>query len=98
MSTVLLITASQPQHTPAGRLLGKMFYSGFIGSVLSRDEYFGYPHNGGEHTLHLKLSTDDVPAFLSLVEERFAQDNKEGTDGFSNTVLSQLPMVPAVLN
>lgn len=63
--------ASQTQHTPAGNLLGKMYYGGFIDAVLQHEESTGYPHNGGEHTLTLNLSVDGFNAFLALVEETY---------------------------
>lgn len=52
-------------------MVQKMYYSGFIAQLLFRGEYDGYPHNGGEHTLHLKMSEEDVLAFLELVRETF---------------------------
>ncbi len=71
MSRLFHITASQPQHTPAGSLLGRMYYGSFLDATLSRDQRSGYPHNGGEHTLNLSLSLEDLKAFLDLVLETF---------------------------
>ena len=67
------VTASQPQHTPAGALLGRMYYGRFLDDVLEREQRSGYPRNGGEHTLSLKLSLADLKAFLDLVLESFNQ-------------------------
>lgn len=63
--------ASQPQHTPAGKLLGSMYYGGFLEKVLARDEASGYPHNGGEHSLTLHLTPSSLESFLALVEESY---------------------------
>lgn len=84
MNTAPYIKASQPQHTPAGRLLGKMYYGGFLDKVLQREEYTGYPHNGGEHSLSLKLEPTDLHSFLALVGESFP--NHEGTAEFIESV------------
>lgn len=78
------VKASQPQHTPAGVLLGKMYYGQFLQTVLKRDEYSGYPHNGGEHTLVLHLSQTDLQSFMDLVVEYFG-DN-EATQIFNYTI------------
>ena len=70
-STVFRVNASQSEHIPEGYLLSRMYYGTFLESVLSRDQYTGYPHNGGEHTLNLRLSLEDLKAFLDLVLETF---------------------------
>lgn len=85
MNTVI-VEASQPQHVPAGRLLGKMYYSGFL-DVLSHDESWGYPHNGGRHTLVLKMVPGDLSSFLNLVQEQYAQH--EGLTDFVSSVRAQ---------
>jgi hypothetical protein len=76
--------ASQLEHTPAGKLLGKMYYGGFIDAALKRGESTGYPHNGGQHSLTLILSADELTAFLSLVEESYPQH--PGTSEFIASV------------
>ena len=83
MNTTIHVRASQPQHTPAGRLLGKMYYGGFI-DVLKRDESSGYPHNGGEHSLSLYMTPPNLSSFLSLVADTFP--NHEGTEPFIASV------------
>ena len=62
------VNASCAKNTPEGELLSLMHYSGFV-DVLNKKEITGFPHNGGEHTLRLFLSHDDIDAFLTLVEE-----------------------------
>lgn len=74
MTTVSIrfwVDASLPQHTPGGYLLYNMYYGTFLDRVLKREERTGYPHNGGEHTLNLHLSWDDLQAFLDVVHETY---------------------------
>lgn len=85
----LRIQASQPQHTEAGRLLGKLYYGGFLERTLQHGvESFGYPHNGGEHTLSLRLPAEDAQAWLTLLEESYA--GHPGLADFTAKVRSQL--------
>lgn len=89
MSTTLRIKASQPQHTNAGKLLGRMYYSGFIDKALILgEESFGFPHNGGEHSLTLTMQRQDVDAFIELVE--YAYDGHPGLQDFIHTIREQL--------
>jgi hypothetical protein len=62
---------SQPQHTDAGNLLGRMYYGHFIDSTTTREERSGYPHNGGEHTLYMDMTADDFEAWAQLIEYQF---------------------------
>lgn len=84
MAHCIHIKASQRQHTPAGDLLGRLYYGGFLSAVLAREDYSGYPHNGGEHTLYLDMPPADIEAFLELVQERFPAH--EGTQPFVASV------------
>jgi hypothetical protein len=68
----VVVKATQVLHTPAGMLLGRMYYDGFIDATLLRKEGSGCPHTGGEHTLTLQMAPDDMAAWLQLVEERYA--------------------------
>jgi hypothetical protein len=84
---VLFVTATQPQHTPAGKLVGKMYYGAFLESVLLRTEYSGYPHNGGEHSLTLQLPLAGLKSFLDLVKSSFA--SHPGAADFVASVTAQ---------
>ncbi len=73
-TNIWAVNCSQPQGTPAGNLLGHMFYGGFLGQVLKMSERRGYPHNGGEHSLTLMLtSPEEYEAFLALVQDRYGK-------------------------
>ena len=61
------------KHTPAGRVIGEMFYRGFLDAVLHRDEYSGRPNDGTMNKLRLKLEPSDFDAFLKLVPDFSAQ-------------------------
>lgn len=83
------IEASQPQHTDAGALLGHLYYGGFINKTLKHGvESFGYPHNGGLHSLSLRLAPADLQAWLTLVEEQYA--GHPGLADFVSNVRRQL--------
>lgn len=89
MSNTLRIKSSHPEHTLAGKLLAKMYYGGFIDNTLvMNEESFGYPHNGGYHSLTLRLSKEDAKAFVELVEERY--DGHPGLQDFSQHIRAQL--------
>lgn len=70
MNNIIHVNATQAQHTDAGMLLGKLYYSGFFHKVLSPEEHSGYPHNGGQHTLTLKMPKEDLLALGALIRER----------------------------
>lgn len=71
---------SQPQHTDAGRVLGDIYYRTGMLDLFDRDHRFGYPHNGGEHTLTLvNVNPVDVEAWLDLVDETFGDRGKSFT-------------------
>lgn len=67
------LVASQPLHTPAGFFLADLFYGQVLPKLLKRDEYSGFPHNGGEHTLRLNMPTADVEAFLQVLEDQYGR-------------------------
>lgn len=98
MDFIANVNASQPEHTPAGNLLCRMYYGPFLDKALSREERSGYPHNGGEHTLHLRLAPKDLKSFLDLVLETFSQH--PGAVEFVNAVkanfANKYPRQPAI--
>lgn len=56
---------SQPQHTPRGNALGRLYYDTDLHRLL--DDRHGYPHNGMEHTLGTRMSIPDLLDWLDLV-------------------------------
>ena len=57
------------QHTTIGELIGDIYYRS---SILSLIEHGGYPHNGGEHTLFMSGTVDELQVVLDLIQERFS--------------------------
>lgn len=85
----VLLNASQPQHTDEGRFLGRMIYGGFFDQIIDRGaEYDAFPHNGGEHSFHLKMKKEDISSFTDIVEETFS--SHPGCAGFISKIRSQL--------
>lgn len=72
------VEASQLLHTEAGLLLGKMYYGSFLSNTLKDEEYLGYPHNGNQHSLTLKMKKPDIDAFCDIVLQTYP--NKGGKD------------------
>lgn len=71
MSYRLNFSASQYSHV--GWHLYKMYYSAF-GSVKHRElmdllKTTGYPHNGGEHSLTIHGTREDLVSWVELFEE-----------------------------
>jgi hypothetical protein len=91
MAAIFLIDASQPLHTPAGRVVGRMYYGNFLDSVLRQEEYSGFPNNGPEHTLFLKLSFADFRAFIALVRESF---DASAAEAFYQSVAARMEQSP----
>lgn len=71
-------------------LLFRMWYSGFIEAITTREERCGYPHNGGAHTLELHMTPDDVKAFVEAAFERFDLDLPEGVDALKQKLEDNL--------
>ena len=79
------LNLSQPQHSGPGRFLGWLYYSGpeqWVG--LDRDQRFGYPHNGGEHSLTIRASVAEVEQFIDWLEtlKPASINAREGKDEF----------------
>jgi hypothetical protein len=67
---------SCPQHCPEGRFLGYLYYETNLLEVFNRDERSGFPHNGGQHTLSLRVTTSDLFAFVDLINEQFGNSER----------------------
>jgi hypothetical protein len=62
------INLSSSQDSAAGYVLEKILYGNLM-NLLTREEYTGCPHNGGEHNLVLRTSKEDAYAFLAICED-----------------------------
>jgi hypothetical protein len=61
------LSFSQYDEAGCGQLLGMIHYGGFLDGLLSREEHYGYPHNGGRHTLSVTLEPGALEALLDLI-------------------------------
>ena len=69
-----LLDLTAGQHTPFGNLVGSLYYSKYGRQLLELAPYRGgYPHNGGEHTLYIRGSVEDVCAWFDLLIDRYKQ-------------------------
>lgn len=72
VNNVTNVELSAPQDSPRGKLLADFYYQGVSQQLKDLGvRVSGYPHNGGEHTLWLQGSNDDVRAYLELMAEIF---------------------------
>lgn len=65
------MNVSAAQQTPEGSLIRSLYYNGVLEKLLKRNEYYGCPHNGDEHTLCLRLAKPDVESFLLLIKDHY---------------------------
>lgn len=66
---IVQIDMSQPQHEPAGWFLGYLYYNcqnNWPG--LPWESRFGYPHNGGIHSLSFRTTLNGVYEFKNWLE------------------------------
>ena len=68
---IKILNLDAAKNTPFGVLICHLYYSGFLRAVLNFDEFYGYPHNGSQHTLRLKIDNDDLLSFLDIVDEEY---------------------------
>lgn len=64
---VLVLTAGE--RSPLGTILSRVYYNTDITSIINRDELFGYPHNGGQHTFTFMGTAGDAVALVELIKE-----------------------------
>lgn len=64
------VSLTFPEHSNAGRLLGKIIYSNFLSSLLTQEkDYSASPNDGCQNKLYLRMPVEDVMAFADLIEE-----------------------------
>jgi hypothetical protein len=66
----MYVDLSTSQYIPFGKMLGHLYYQNQALLALAPGRN-GYPHNGGEHTLSLCGTKEDINAFLDLVTEKY---------------------------
>lgn len=69
------VDLSSGEQSPVGKILCHLFYKN--DPLLSLAPYnYGYPHNGGRHSFHLKASKDDILAFMDLMIEFYIEQRR----------------------
>ena len=69
------VDVSCGEHTPEGRIIGNMHYTGLLEQILSRDEYSGCPHDGMRHTLRLHMKKEDIVSMLMIIDEHYSEQS-----------------------
>jgi hypothetical protein len=85
----LSLNLSQPQHTPAGLLIGSMHYAGLLDEALTGKEARGCPSTGGRNTLYLEMPEKDINAFVALVAETYPH-RKDEVEAFKALVQEKI--------
>ena len=57
------------EHTPLGRLVGRLYYQTGVMDLVDKDTRWGFPHNGGQHTFGFEGSRRDAVAMLEIFKE-----------------------------
>lgn len=68
-SAIVCMSLSSGEQTPLGKILFHMYYRTGLTGLLDRDDYCGYPHNGGSHTFSFRGPKGDALSFLELLSE-----------------------------
>lgn len=66
------VNMSAGQETTFGKILSNLYYGSgrhLLETVTGRS---GYPHNGGEHTLYVNATKEEVLSFFDQLEDRYA--------------------------
>jgi hypothetical protein len=71
------------QHEPLGKIVGHLYYHNKNLLDLAPN-HIGYPSNGGQHSLHIRGSMEDIKTFVELLIEEYGKFSneavKEGVD------------------
>lgn len=63
------VRLSAGEQTPLGNIICRLYYQSNVMDLLSHEERFGYPHNGGSHTLELFCRPLDAVAMIEAMKE-----------------------------
>ncbi len=65
----IYLDLSAGERTPLGNLLNIVYYQTNLCDVIDRDNRFGYPHNGGQHTFQYRGPAGDAVSMIELIKE-----------------------------
>jgi hypothetical protein len=83
---------SAGQDTSLGEILYRVYYQTNLCDVVSREDRFGYPHNGGQHTFEYHGNWRDAVAMIELIKEemdRFVLSSNAGKVAHELSYISQ---------
>ncbi len=63
------VQLSAGEQTPLGKIIGRVYYNSNVLEGLTFAERSGYPHNGGQHTLHLHCRPLDAIEMIEMIKE-----------------------------
>lgn len=85
---IIMIDASQPTNTEAGKFLCQLHYSTFFDDLIDQKEMSGYPHNGSVHSLRLTMKKSDLSALAEIIEDEY--QGVRGSKEFVSIMRQQL--------
>lgn len=63
------VRLSAGEHTPLGKIIGRVYYDSRVLDALNFNERSGYPHHGGSHTLELHCRPLDAIEMIEMIKE-----------------------------
>lgn len=87
----VFVELSAGEQSPLGKILNIVYYRTNICDTLDRDNRFGYPHNGGQHTFSYRGTHGDAVAMIELIKETVMDNFK--LDDEVRQVASELSFV-----
>lgn len=91
--STVCVTLTAGESTPLGNIVGRIYYHTDVLEVLDRNQRFGYPNNGGQHTLSFRCSPKDAVTLIELIKEtvvgRFTYTEQEARVANELSFISQ---------
>ena len=88
----VLVRLSAGEQTPLGKIIGRLYYQSNVMDLLSHEERFGYPNNGGQHTLELNCKPLDAVAMIEAMKE-VAEEKKFAYNFDESQVVAELSYI-----
>lgn len=77
------------EQSQEGRLLSYLYYRTNLLELIDRVDRYGYPHNGGQHTLEMRVSRPDLQAFLDLIIEVYGEHRIMATEAHAFVAMAR---------
>jgi hypothetical protein len=88
----VMVRLTAGESTPLGKIIGRLYYQSQVMDLLSNDERFGYPHNGGSHSLELICKPLDAIEFIETMKEE-AETRKFAFNFDESQVVAELSYI-----